>query len=403
MDGNPLISVIVPIYMIDSYLGVCIESILHQTYQNMEIILVDDGGMDLCAEICDLYAKKDHRIKVIHKMNGGLVSARKTGLREANGEYVFYVDGDDWIGAGFIESLYTVAHASGADMVCAGHSRDLFGRAASFVNPLPAGIYEGTRMEELWKCMISYGSFYRPGITTYVWNKMFRKDVVLHPQLAVNDRISIGEDAAVTYPALLRCGRVVVTGDSGYHYRQREGSMLKRLVSFDVEAEGLALLYEHMFQFVEGISDGELRHSIEAQVIDYILSVCIIRSGGMAGDGRSLFGVNLSGRHVAVYSAGTFGQQIMNRLKERRDCEVAAWVDDDYWEYRRCCMDVDPVESLTDVDYDYILIAAVSEGAAAGIRRRLHALGVNNGKIRSIHCPQGERKQMLDSYLGAWM
>lgn len=99
---NPLISVVVPIYKIDRYLGVCIESVLNQTYTNLEIILVDDGSPDRCPEICDLYAKKDTRIKVIHKRNGGLVSARKAGILSATGKYIGYVDGDDWIGPGFI-------------------------------------------------------------------------------------------------------------------------------------------------------------------------------------------------------------------------------------------------------------------------------------------------------------
>ncbi len=114
---KPLISVIVPIYMIDRYVGICIESIINQTYQNLEIILVDDGGKDRCPEICDLYASKDSRIKVIHKPNGGLVSARKAGLQQSNGAYICYVDGDDWIGSGFIDGLYTAAETSGADMV----------------------------------------------------------------------------------------------------------------------------------------------------------------------------------------------------------------------------------------------------------------------------------------------
>ena len=105
---DPLISVIVPIYMIDRYIGICIESIISQTYRNLEIILVDDGSKDRCSEICDLYAKKDPRVRVIHKPNGGLVSARKAGLQQSNGAYINYVDGDDWIGPGFIEGLYTV-------------------------------------------------------------------------------------------------------------------------------------------------------------------------------------------------------------------------------------------------------------------------------------------------------
>ena len=90
---DPLISVIVPIYMIDRYIGICIESIISQTYRNLEIILVDDGSKDRCSEICDLYAKKDPRVRVIHKPNGGLVSARKAGLQQSNGAYMMAMTG----------------------------------------------------------------------------------------------------------------------------------------------------------------------------------------------------------------------------------------------------------------------------------------------------------------------
>ena len=107
MEKQPLVSVIVPIYMIDRYVGICVESIVNQTYRNLEIILVDDGSKDRCPEICDLYASKDSRIKVVHKINGGLVSARKAGLAVATGSLISYVDGDDWIGPRFIEKLVT--------------------------------------------------------------------------------------------------------------------------------------------------------------------------------------------------------------------------------------------------------------------------------------------------------
>jgi glycosyltransferase involved in cell wall biosynthesis len=165
---NLLISVIVPIYRIDKYLGICIESLINQTYKNLEIILVDDGFPDRCPEICDLYAKKDNRIKVIHKENGGLVSARKTSLLASKGEYVGYVDGDDWVGAGFYEALYTDIITSESDIVCAGQSRDLFDRSVHFTNSLPSGIYECEKIKDLYRNMISNGEFYRPGVTTYV-------------------------------------------------------------------------------------------------------------------------------------------------------------------------------------------------------------------------------------------
>ena len=393
---NPLISVIVPIYMIDRYLGICIESILHQTYRNLEIILVDDGSRDRCPEICDLYARKDERIKVIHKPNGGLVSARKAGLRHSNGTYIGYVDGDDWIGPGFIEGLYTAAHTSEADIVCAGFTRDLFSKSASFTDVLPAGIYEGQKLYTLWSRMISEGSYYRPGITTYVWNKLFKREVLLVPQSMVDDRISIGEDAAVTYPALLNCRRVALTDNVAYHYRQREDSMLKQRASYVDEAQKLRYLYDYMLRWSRKTAP-DLR--IKEQLVDYILSITIIRSGGkLPHDNYSAFDKSFCSKKVAVYSAGTFGQQLVKRLCETGFCEVTAWLDDDCWEYRRCCLDVDPVESVTSCTYDYILIAALDSGTVERIKKRLMDLGVSTEKMLAVTVP-GEREQLLEHFL----
>ena len=393
---QPLISVIVPIYMIDRYVGLCIESIINQTYKNLEIILVDDGGKDRSPEICDLYKRKDGRIKVIHKPNGGLVSARKAGLQQSNGEYIAYVDGDDWIGPGFIEGLYTAASTSGADMVCAGFTRDLFSRSASFTNTLPSGIYEGEKLQELWKNMASSGLYYRPGISTYVWNKLFKREILLDPQSRVDNRISIGEDGAVTYPALLSCSRVAVIDNVAYHYRQREDSMLKQSAGYSTEAQKLLYLYEYLMRWAEK-TPKEL--VIREQVIDYVLSIAIMRSGGrLPQDDYSTFDTAYYGKDVVIYSAGTFGQQLVNRFRETEHCNVVAWIDDDYWEYRRCCLDVDPVQSVSSLSYDYILIATVDRLVAERAERRLMDLGVSRDKMLTITVPD-DKESILTRFL----
>ena len=393
---QPLISVIVPIYMIDRYVGLCIESILNQTYKNLEIILVDDGGKDRCPEICDLYKRKDDRIKVIHKPNGGLVSARKAGLQQSNGEYVSYVDGDDWIGPGFIEGLYTAASTSNADIVCAGFTRDLFSRSASFTNTLSSGIYEGEKLIELWKNMASTGLYFRPGISTYVWNKLFKREILLDPQSRVDNRISIGEDGAVTYPALLSCSRVAVIDNVAYHYRQREDSMLKQSSGYSAEAQKLRYLYDYLMQWAERTPQ-EL--GIKEQIVDYVLSIAIMRSGGrLPQDDYSTFDSAYYGKNVVVYSAGTFGQQLVNRFRETEHCNVVAWLDDDYWEYRRCCLDVDPVESVSSLSFDYILIATVDELVAVKTERRLMDLGVSKEKLLTITVSD-EKRSILNRFL----
>lgn len=399
--SKPLVSVIVPIYGIERYIGLCIESILNQTYENLEIILVDDGSPDRCGEICDLYASKDNRIRVIHKTNGGLVSARKAGLIASNGEYIGYVDGDDWIGSGFYDSLVTLAVISNADMVAAGQSRDLFSKSEHLVNSILPGLYEGERLEWLRCNMLSHGLFYRPGITTYVWNKLFRRKILIEPQLNVNDGITIGEDGAVTYPALMRCNRVYVSDNCAYHYRQREDSMLKKSKSFSTEAIGLRLLYESLISFADSQPE---KYRLHEQVVDYLLGNCIMRSGGVvpdcdSGDFFSPFGENFHGKDVVICSAGTFGQQLVNRFKENRKCNVVGWVDDDYWEYRRCCLDVDPIESISDCECDYVLVATVDCEIAENFKRKLLDAGVSCAKILTVKCPVEIRENLLRRYL----
>lgn len=104
-------------------------------------------------------------------------------------------------------------------MVCSGFSRDLFSKTETFANDYPCGLYEGDGLKQLLRKMISYDEYYHPGITTYVWNKLFKRELLEKVQFDVDDDISIGEDAAVTYPALLHSSRVAVTKDYSYHYR----------------------------------------------------------------------------------------------------------------------------------------------------------------------------------------
>lgn len=396
--NTPLVSVIVPIYRIERYLGTCIESIIKQTYKQLEVILVDDGSDDRCRDICDLYSSKDNRIKVIHKENGGLVSARKEGMKNSSGEYIAYVDGDDWIEPDFIERMITDAVENQADIVCAGQTRDLFDVSFKMQNPYPNGAYRGKELIGL-KCnMLSYGEFFSLGISTYVWNKLFRREIVFDCQLNVDERISIGEDAAVTYPAILKSDCVCVNDCVSYHYRQREDSMLKKSSDFTVEAEKLRVLYEYMTSFDNEIYN---KFDLSRQITDYVLGICIIRSGGRLpeNDSYSTFDDAYYNKRVVIYNAGTFGQQLVNRFNESRHCKIVKWIDDDFWEYRRCCLDVDSVESINQVEFDYVLIAVLDGEYAKKVRNRLISLNVDSNKILLVQCPENQRNSLIEKYL----
>ena len=118
MEDYPLISVVIPVYKVEQYIHECVDSVIAQTYKNLDIILVDDGSPDSCPAICDEYAERDNRIRVIHKKNGGLSSARNAGIDIARGEYICFVDSDDYVSEIYVEQLYTTLKESGADMAC---------------------------------------------------------------------------------------------------------------------------------------------------------------------------------------------------------------------------------------------------------------------------------------------
>lgn len=398
---NPLISVLVPIYKIDQYLGICIESLLNQTYKNLEIILVDDGSPDRCPEICDLYARKDSRIKVIHKPNGGLVSARKAGMLAATGEYIGYVDGDDWVGQGFYHALYSSISESGADIAIAGFSRDLFASTKNMLNAIPSGVYEGEALDGIKKEMISYGDFYCHGLTTYLWNKLFRREAILRYQLDMDERITIGEDAATTYNAIMGAKKIVVTDNCAYHYRQREDSMLKTTLNYAEEYRKVKYLHDYMMR---SFSIWPEKYNLQQQTRDLIVSTYIIRSGGTLGNNHLEFSTfpfstNLTGKRIIVYGAGTFGQQFVKRLKNESKCQLMAWVDEDYWEYRRCCMDVDPIESICNNSYDYVVIANLTPTVIKKMRMKLYDFGVEQKKILTISTTKEQRDMALAIYL----
>lgn len=401
-EQQSLISVVVPIYMIDRYLGICVESLLNQTYRNLEIILVDDGSKDRCSEICDLYASKDSRIKVIHKENGGLVSARKAGVLAATGRYIGFVDGDDWVGPGFYQSLYNAIIQNDCDVAIAGFCRDLFNQTKSIYNAISSGYYEGEALKQVFKEMISYGDFYRHGVSTYHWNKLFKREVVLKRQLEISDDVSIGEDAVVVYATLLDCKRICITDNCAYHYRQREDSMLKSSVDFEKEMVRVRALYKDLSNVVAG---HPAEYDLQRQVNDFITGIFIIRSGGfLISDDTDLqlfpFGCSLKGKMVIIYGGGTFGQQLMKRLAKNDSCEIAGWLDDDYWEYRRCCLNVDPVERISSLDYDYVLVASLDKCYVAATTRRLRDYGVSESKIISVSTTAAQRNKALKVYLG---
>lgn len=215
------ISVIVPVYNVESFLDRCIESIVNQTYANLEIILVDDGSPDNCGKICDFWVKKDPRIKVIHKENGGLSDARNAGLNIATGEFIAFVDSDDLID----KNMYQVLH----DSIDEYHCDVSVCKIARFTEEIPClknsnAIF--TRFfspEDALKELISDGC-----IQQVVWNKLYRREIIQGISFVVG---KLHEDEFWTYQILGKASGIIFTDYIGYFYYQRANSIIGKTYS----------------------------------------------------------------------------------------------------------------------------------------------------------------------------
>ena len=206
-----VITIIVPVYNVEQYLPSCVDSIINQTYTNLEILLIDDGSQDRCDEICDEYARKDGRIRVFHTENHGLSAARNLGLHEAKGEYIGFVDSDDWIEPDMYEVLLGKMRATGADICVCGYWSE--GESSTIQFHYPDAPY--SRKESL--TALIHGK-----IGNYTWNKLYRRGVFEGVSFPVGRYY---EDVDTLCEVLSNSNAVAVLDTLKYHYRQRADSI----------------------------------------------------------------------------------------------------------------------------------------------------------------------------------
>jgi len=221
-----LFSVIVPIYKVENYLPKCVESILNQTFNDFELILVDDGSPDGSGQLCDEYAKKDSRIKVVHKENGGLISARKAGVRIAKGKYVVAVDGDDWVSENLLQEMQKILNEREIDIVCFDHYKATQKENICVRCVFEEGYYDKKALEEkVYPRLLRDKNGFR--FPPNIWGKAFKRELYVKYQDQVDERIRIGEDECVTFPCVYKAENLFVLHKCLYFYRQNENSMTK--------------------------------------------------------------------------------------------------------------------------------------------------------------------------------
>jgi glycosyltransferase involved in cell wall biosynthesis len=259
---EPLISIIVPIYNVEKYLSQCLSSILSQTYSKFEILLVDDGSTDGSGNICDNYLGVDDRIRVFHKKNGGVSSARNYGIDNADGKYVCFIDADDWVNSKFLETFVKYID-EGADLYIQGYiDRDNILRIPSYstlrgIEEICNGIY---KLEEQM-------------ILGLIWNKLYRLDLIREYFIRFDEQVSIGEDM-IFILSYIWYSRILVTIPVAYYnYENRYGSACSNDFSFEIWNRRL-FLFEELLQNYRKVN---IDISDKFRKNDFFLAIHVLR------------------------------------------------------------------------------------------------------------------------------
>ncbi|MCM1182527.1 MAG: glycosyltransferase [Roseburia sp.] len=242
-----MISIIVPVYNMEDYLERCMDSVLSQTYVNLEIIVVDDGSTDRSPQLCDAYARRDGRVRVIHKPNGGLSDARNAGLEAATGLYIGYVDSDDWIEPDMYERMHRACVETGSQLAVCRY----FSERAGLREDGGSGEVVPLSREELLRLYICGHDRYV--IYNSVWSKLFHRDLVRGARFPKGRN---SEDIMYTTRAFCRLSRAVYLDTSLYHYvLDREGSIMNRARGERMFRDEIPFWREHISHIRAEVSD----------------------------------------------------------------------------------------------------------------------------------------------------
>lgn len=233
-----LVTIVVPVYKVEKYIDRCIKSILNQTYKNLEIILVDDGSPDNCGKICENYAQKDKRIKVVHKENGGLSDARNAGISISNGKYISFIDSDDYIDPEYIELLYKTIKKDKSDMAISSHK---------VIYENGTVLEKATKEESILKPKeVLKRILYDDGIDLSAWAKLYKIELFKEIRYPKG---RLFEDAATTYKLVDKCEKISIISRSTYNYIIRGNSITN--VNFSEKKMDLIISTEEMCNYVK--------------------------------------------------------------------------------------------------------------------------------------------------------
>lgn len=383
-----LISVVIPVFNTCEYLEICINSVLQQTYMNLEIILVDDGSDDGSDQLCKAFGDKDHRIKVIYQSHLGVVAARKRGVKEASGEFILFVDSDDYIESNMIEEMERVARENRAEIITSGYTKEYAkaDRVSGEVryDEFPEGMYTGQKLQGIYQKIIFYDNYSQHGILPGLWCKLFRKKLIENNMQRIPETITNSEDACLVYMCCMDAAGIFVLHKAFYHYYMRENSCIHT-----ANKQCFAVLdacYQCLYQKV--IEMGKFQNEMLKQLENFVAReavYCLKNRFGFSNDGvLPLYIADLKGwdanTKIVLYGAGRVGSSFYKQITALGQAEIVLWVDRDERIVEANDL-VNPIEMILETEYDYILLGLKDEKLSIGISESLKKMGVIQEKI----------------------
>lgn len=368
---NDLISVVITVYNVEKYLKKCLDSVLAQTYQSMEVILVDDGSVDASADICDEYGRKDARVHVIHKRNEGAPKARKVGCELSEGEYLAIIDADDWLEQDMLEKLYRAVVKQNVQVAMCGRFEENEGRSKPVKQGIAAGTYSGSRLsQEVFPRMMVNQEFFEWGIFPSYWDKLFQRDALCPYLFRVDDRIPMGNDAAGVYPALAHVGSITILDECLYHYRQTDGSMVRKFDRHSDKRRGFQILYQSVLKEFE---TAKPEYFFQDQWLEYVLFLMIPRADELYEGMSELdylfpFPNVKKGSRVILYGMGLYGQRLFAFLKDTGFCQVVAVADQNYEAMRGKGLPAISPNEIGNYEFDAIVVSLSFAGAINAVK-----------------------------------
>lgn len=376
----PLVSVLVPVYNAEKYIKKCLDSICNQSLKDYEVVIIDDGSTDDSGAICDAYAERYKNVNVYHKENQGLISARIDGIKNARGEYLTFVDADDWIGKDFLEILFNNIEIYNADLVVSGCIQERKDVSIECINAFRSGVYNKQQLvTEIYPKMLCYNTFYKFGILPYVWNKIYKKRLLIECYKDIDASIYDGEDVAVVYLYLLKCERLVILDESKYHYRIHNASMTVN--KKDNYYENVSKLYLHLDK---AFRESDYYEVLLPQLEQYMrMMVWQKKTENFIRANKHIFPFDKvpKGAQIVLYGAGLVGKNYYYQITQISYCNIVKWVDKNYRDGRLSGLNINNPQSINSILFDYVVVAIDNEKIKHEVKAYLLEMGIDEKRI----------------------